>query len=445
MYCKKLAILFLILAILFLSGCASKEESKKTLTVEEAAAEEGGTTEGETPASADGATEEQLSPMELCLLKQKIIDKDQCLNDLAVSEKDYTICQKLELLPKDDCLLEVAKIVLKKEVCDLIKTERTKDNCFNELAQGNKDYQLCLLMSHEDANKLLTLDDCLINVASKLSSTEPCLFVSATKRGESYKRDVCYYAFLSSDQNAVFCENFISEDLKAECYTKTRDLNLTMEECNSIPLIETKDTCFSDLALQKENHSICFNISKESLQQDCLSGLVSKKLITRELCKSFESFENKNNCYNVGAKELDDASYCGEIIGDNELEDKCYHDVAVDTKTPDTCSKIRVEPTGTKDKCFDELALLLPDHTVCENIISITLYAGCFLDVALKLEEPIICTDSNKEHNQNYSKYSLHDLCYKNYAISKSQLFLCEQIPNEDVKEACNDMNSAFI
>jgi hypothetical protein len=103
-------------------------------------------------------------------------------------------------------------------------------------------------------------------------------------------------------------------------------------------------TCLSELAVAKEDVSICDAATNEGLRYQC---------------------------YAMVAEKLRDLDICGKIPGDaagetGQLRDLCVSDVAVNLKDYKLCEGI--ETPGFRDGCYLQIYQQTDDMSLCEMI-----------------------------------------------------------------------------
>ena len=145
-------------------------------------------------------------------------------------------------------------------------------------------------------------------------------------------------------------------------------------ECDNISNINYKDICYSNIAENNKNVSICRNIDDEHLriQRDCIANSVlsndnittacSQFSMSMSMCYSFlakvkqytsicegeNSDIGKDNCYSYFALNMTDVSICNKVSDNNKAF--CLSNIATATKNISVCLMIS-NSSDYKDLC----------------------------------------------------------------------------------------------
>lgn len=116
------------------------------------------------------------------------------------------------------------------------------------------------------------------------------------------------------------------------------------------------------------------------------------------------------------------------LVGDFDQEE-CYGIVAVQTKNIKVCEKIMT--IRNRDSCFNEMAVFIPEYSLCEDIQNTELKSVCTMNVAIKRNECDTVAD------QRYK-----DLCYSRLSesiILLSKFNCCEKTEFPIMRALCLD------
>ncbi len=139
---------------------------------------------------------------------------------------------------------------------------------------------------------------------------------------------------------------------------------------------ETKEPfrsqCFSQLALAKEDISICENDIHDQLNKDNCYSNVGIAMQDASICEKVGGQRMKNSCYSHIGERKGDTSFC-EMINETyspyafSQKNNCYTSVASKNKDLDTCNKI--QPETDRSECYASVAILTKDTAICDQII----------------------------------------------------------------------------
>ncbi len=286
----------LLLIILFVSGCSSQPSvDQNQISAERIQA--------------------QKSPQELAVenCKSKIgAEREDCFVDLAKTESDKKICSNVEDPLKSRRCISLADFSAhKKEMAAIVEAgdvSACKGDiiCINRIAVAKEDISVC---TGNDEEKNI----CEILIVEKTGDEKIC---------ESKKdifRDFCYSAAAYSKQSSSHCEK-ISEEYD-------------------------KEICKMDVAIKKNDASLC---SDSEFNSDLCIATVSNDA---SKCENVDAYYE---CLNKIAVETNDPSVCSKIKG--ELSGECIMRVAEANKESSYCEFFEGDRL---DICLNRLAMSL--------------------------------------------------------------------------------------
>ncbi|GEM_PF-6539957 len=109
------------------------------------------------------------------------------------------------------------------------------------------------------------------------------------------------------------------------------------------------------------NETICKNLNTTDYD-DCLYNNIPKYPRT-EICLNISSNATREKCFDLLAHLTGNHTLC-------EYADKrfCYYSLAQSLKDPELCDKISYEETGLKDSCYILLSKSVGDRNLCNKI-----------------------------------------------------------------------------
>ena len=113
--------------------------------------------------------------------------------------------------------------------------------------------------------------------------------------------------------------------------------------------------------------SNCEKYSDKSEKFDCYSNLAIE-INDHTICDKLEP-ESAHSCYSNLAIELDDYSICDKMELNNKLKQwkyHCYSDIAVTTNDPTICNNM--EGLMWQFNCYHKTAIRSDNYLVCDNL-----------------------------------------------------------------------------
>jgi hypothetical protein len=200
--------------------------------------------------------------------------------------------------------------------CNQIHGTNRKSLCYWEFALNNNDSSLCKLI---DNGKIK--DSCFLHVANDLSQRNLCQNINQnTKAGVDI--DVYYNNYwLPRDlQLKEFCEAISSSKI---------------EECDSVTVTEIKDRCLEKVASTTKNQTTCGIIKDLSTKMSCYSKIAI-------------DLHNSSLCENLPESHIIRSDGNEESVVAQSI---CYFNYVKNTKENEVCQKIK--DSGYKSACLN--------------------------------------------------------------------------------------------
>ena len=106
---------------------------------------------------------------------------------------------------------------------------------------------------------------------------------------------------------------------------------------------------------------------------------------TKPTCEDIDEQPSKDNCFLQLGLEKNDEKICNKINLAN-TKNKCYFDIAMVKQKPEIC------PEGQRNSCYAELGIRNYDLTMCQKIVGDEdLKGNCLYEIAVFNEDPFIC------------------------------------------------------
>lgn len=391
---------------------------------------------------AEGLTEASIDfNYSVCLEKEISTEKNFCIKDKAIEFRDVSGCELADKFYGEECLKKYALGVSDKTVCDSISNKIVMYECYSELGIQDDDASSCLEIPIGENNKLRS--SCLKSVAINTSDMNICVNINFFSIDEVVVRDSCISNFYESLQDESFCSNIFKSSSKQDCLTAVAKNKNSIEICQSLSDEDAVDDCLLYLADELGNFDGCELIIDEFKNSDCLASEVDS-LIGMDFCNTYETNSEKNNCIKDLAVEEDNLEFCELIEGDFDIESECYKEMAELRDDSLLCRKILASNFSLIDECNYNVAVSIKETELCENILSPPKYLDCFAEIANELDEVSICNAPRNKVISSYSNYNISNLCIMEFSIKSNSTDFCDRITQDEVKVACNDLNSSF-
>lgn len=172
-------------------------------------------------------------------------------------------------------------------------------------------------------------------------------------------------------------------------------------------------TDYLELAFSQNDSSHCANVEEQHLKNWCYTDIAAN-LQDASICDNLEG-EFRNNCVKNIAVATQDAGLCSEISG--LAGDRCHLDLAIELQDASLCHDIESE---LGNECYNDLARSLDDYQLCLNIEDdVQQYDSCLLRVSLDEQDMTGCRPIYTQR--------IKDVCYMNHAIQQLDVDLCEE------------------
>ena len=138
--------------------------------------------------------------------------KSRCFTKLAVEERDYDLCNNIEVAStRGYCEIDVAGVKGDLSYCYNKAREGQADSCFRSVAIGTLDESKCELMSEFMRNGQGPYTSCYSQVAILKEKPSVC---EGLRQGY---RDGCYFDYAVSKKDKSVCEKILSTFERDQC------------------------------------------------------------------------------------------------------------------------------------------------------------------------------------------------------------------------------------
>ncbi len=274
-----------------------------------------------------------------------------------------------------------------------------------------------------------------------------------------YQIDLCYLSVATNNKDSSICEKISNKDIQDIC---TVYIELNPKKCEELKTnvsIEgdlflltslNKDSCYSYIALAKEDNSLCNKIENPDLNKSCIAQIKKDEMLCYEIkdtkikdmcffmiasaknkwgiCTTIRDTRLKDNClYNLIKAEKDEG-LCYMIESDN-FKFQCVIDIAIIKKDPKICgnSFFFENHPDEKDECYRKIALVNNDTSLCDNVKDNFYKSLCLKNIKEVNEKILQCEKISSEKAS----------CYENLVVMYYYPQLCERLQDTREKETC--------
>ena len=234
---------------------------------------------------------------------------------------------------------------------------------------------------------------------------------------EKHAKNIELYNLAIKEKDPRICEKITESSKKIECdefiVAAIAQKNDNLDQCSALTNVGIaticKDAIYSDRAIQKNDSTLCKEISSSERQSSCMDLIDTKKLqeatekksLTEEFCNSLS--EKQKSACQKSLSSADESSIYQDATRENNLE-------------------------------------------LCKKLTDITLQDTCNTTISLKLalttNNIILCDSIRDDQKKSYCKMQLSrntDIETYKSAIATNTLEACQKIENKNLRDKCND------
>jgi hypothetical protein len=209
-----------------------------------------------------------------------------------------------------------------------------------------------------------------------------------------------------------------------------------------------KDRCIEERAFQANDFRICDKI-KDTEKVYSIGifgpdgGLVTKnwcytriaeKTSNLSICKRIEDEASKNECFTRVARKTGTLKTC-DAINDAKKREWCQLGVAEVTKNHSICEGLKINDdnhmNNVRDACFQNLAPIVKDVSLCANVFDLSRKKTCYTDVmrSVAVFDEGTC--------QNLTDQTDKDACWNALSEKNSKSDTCDKMIDATQKDSC--------
>ncbi|HLD58990.1 MAG TPA: hypothetical protein VI977_05165 [archaeon] len=382
--------------------------------------------------------------------------RDNCISNLAKENNNSRLCSFLSIISKNDCIYEIAIKSQDANVCFEISEVNQKNSCLYSIGTAVANFEACKQIQEVSVETIQKRDDCIQKAAITNSNPEYCSWMSASYSVDHYVRDDCYWGVFSSTKDSELCKRLIETKRQQDCFSTVVAEITKIEDCKTLPNDANINNCIKNIAVNEENFLFCNEITDSAMQRACYTKMTEffDSNSDNALCFAMKSYVDKDNCYNKLAIATSNARYCLNISNtimpittnpDEKISvDACLAEIGKTNNDESICAQIlHTDPVPWGD-CFYSVGIAKNDANICNKVLLPSKMLDCVSKVAVVLNSLGVCSSFPERYYRSYSLYPFDWLCYKNYAIEKDDLFVCNTIKDLNLQGACLDKNSSY-
>ncbi|MFH2027573.1 MAG: hypothetical protein ABIJ08_00400 [Nanoarchaeota archaeon] len=159
--------------------------------------------------------------------------KGSCISEIGIALNDIRLCESLDNTTKGYCYAKIAINNEDETICESIDSTYWIDICYSELGKAKNDAELCLKVDIRYA------DACFVEVAESTQDEGVCRWI--TDNDDKY---FCYRDLALSKEDVTICNN-IADDVwrDGNCIKKYAEVADDPEICETIGLVKIKEHC----------------------------------------------------------------------------------------------------------------------------------------------------------------------------------------------------------
>jgi hypothetical protein len=284
-------------------------------------------------------------------------DRDSCLESLAASTSNASLCASLPSSYADGCYQAIAQNTSNTSICGRISSQSLQGQCYMDQAYSRMDPGICMMINGSSA------DACIYKLAAQMHNSTACSLIPNSSA------QVCYAAVYLGEAieqgSGAVCSRIVSDNSTAVAESALENVNMSQYYGVDINLTQTleydalssytigaRDLCYVSVAYRTGNSSYCGYAQDKNLSESCnttisyaLSGsaaVVNSTANFTALLNSCNGQTDSQQCtygvFYVEAVQSKNVSYCKHIPAPNSYQ--CYYAMASENNDTSYCSYI---------------------------------------------------------------------------------------------------------
>ncbi len=217
---------------------------------------------------------------------------EKCYAAVAKETGNVSICHSMSEKSsyKGRCYENVALKTNNENLCEKIEAESNRRDCYTKIAINKNDMSIC-----ERQGSDWEKDDCIVKFAKKVGNVDTCRTMKIT---DTKYRDECLLYFAQENKNELLCEDINDPKYKDDCYLRVAPLINGNLLCKKIDNQAKREQCHMKLAVIMNNEGECSNIEYETYSwYSCIKQVAVAK-------------KDKNICSLMDIKNTEEIKSC---------------------------------------------------------------------------------------------------------------------------------------
>ncbi len=246
-------------------------------------------------------------------------------------------------------------------------------------------------------------------------------------------RDKCFYNLAVKRENTSLCnkilaEYYYSDYSPAKCGARIALLTDSLDECEELRGAATRNDCYSEYAMMTDDPSVCDSLPSGNARDECLSQFIGWLSVppSWDICEKFSKAGYRDECYYYAAEDTADLSYCEKMSGSSYAYEKssCYANVAMEYMDASICGELA--DTDDRNSCYFEYAYDTDEPYVCDNVESVSERDECLYQFISGWYG-----GSDWSFCDTFNKTSYRDECYYDAADDTLDTSYCDKISGD--------------
>lgn len=295
-----------------------------------------------------------------------LLGKSNCLDALAQSTGNYTICSRLPLGIANSCYYSIAQNTTNQSICTRISWEPEADACGYQIALATRNQDICTLLNSTSSPR------CFLAIAQLKLNQSICSSIS----NQSYSDNCTNYIYLSlaaSTANSTYCSKLPATGSTNLTYSLVANSNFSerlgvyqnMTQVlqylyyNGDRNISPSDACYYSVAYASHNASYCSYISDST---------------SKSLC----NYSTNQTAINTTTTQINATAFLNDCLNASIGAETCNQTyniyLALQTKNATLCGKLEQQYSY---ECYADLAQALNQTSICGYITNATVNNAC--------------------------------------------------------------------
>ena len=170
------------------------------------------------------------------------------------------------------------------------------------------------------------------------------------------------------------CKIILSDDKREHCIVNIAMTINDSDLCESLTseTDKVKDPCYSEIAENKLDYTLCEKINNEWMKNNCFD-YIAKSTNNKYLCGKINDESKKEECIKIISEF--EPGYCERLL-DYE-RNLCFARRATWLSNPDDCRNITEDRGDTRDNCFRNIEISTNDKELCKSITDQRVKESC--------------------------------------------------------------------